>query len=106
MDGSTFGVGDGYGRGGVGPRTTNMTSQKVDFWIVGGDFVSYKIRDYSPMSNSYKESYYYPSYLMWEYCHGSAGDGRGGVGPRTTNLSPQKYNFDIDRHDGGFNTSQ
>ena len=37
--GSLSGVTAGYGNGYVGPRTTHLTSQKVDFWIDGGDFV-------------------------------------------------------------------
>ena len=46
---SSFGVSGGYGKGGVGPRTTHFSSQKVGFWIDGVDFVSYWSRDYSSM---------------------------------------------------------
>ena len=33
-----FGDSDGKGKRGVGPRTTHLTFQKVDFWIDGGNF--------------------------------------------------------------------
>ena len=38
---SQFGVGDRDGKVGVVPRTTHISSQKVGFWIDGGNFVSY-----------------------------------------------------------------
>ena len=37
-DGSLFGVSDVDGKGGVVPRTTNLTPQKVDFSINGDNF--------------------------------------------------------------------
>ena len=49
--GSLFGVVTGDGKGGVGPRNNNLTSQKVDFCIDGGDCVLSKSRDYSSMSH-------------------------------------------------------
>ena len=54
-DCSLFGISSGCGRGRVGPRTTHLTSQKVDFCIDGGDFVSSRNRDNSSMSHSYKD---------------------------------------------------
>ena len=43
MGGSSFGVGDGDGKGGVGPRTTHLTPQKVDCCIDSGDFFHYRV---------------------------------------------------------------
>ena len=48
-DGSLFGVSDVDGKGGVVPRTTNLTPQKVDFSINGEFFLS-RIKSYSSMS--------------------------------------------------------
>ena len=45
--GPSFGVGDG--KGGVGPRTTHINSQKVDCCISGGNYVSSHSRDCSSM---------------------------------------------------------
>ena len=39
LDVSSFDVGVGDGKGGMGPRTTQITSHKVDCWTDGGDFV-------------------------------------------------------------------
>ena len=44
--GSLFGVSSGYGKGGVGPRTTHLFSQKINCWIDGDDFVSSRSREY------------------------------------------------------------
>ena len=38
---SSFGVTDGYGKGGAVTRTTYLTSQKVDCWLDSGDFLSW-----------------------------------------------------------------
>ena len=46
-----FFVATGDGRVCVGPKTTHITSQKVDFCIDGGDCVLSKSRDYSSMSH-------------------------------------------------------
>ena len=52
---NSFGVGFSDAKGGVGPRTLLLTSQKVDFWIDGVNLVSYCIMYYSSMSHSYKD---------------------------------------------------
>ena len=52
------GVSDGDGKVGVVPRTTYLTSQKVYFWIDGENFVLSSSREYSSMSNYYKDRYY------------------------------------------------
>ena len=44
--GYSFCVGYGYGKGGVGPSIPHLTSQKVDFFIDGGDFVSSQSREH------------------------------------------------------------
>ena len=43
-DGYSFSLDDGDGKGGVGPSTTQISSQKGYFWLDGGDFVSYHSR--------------------------------------------------------------
>ena len=60
--GSSFDVSVGDGKGGVGPRTNHLTSQKVDCWTHGGNFVGSQSREYSYMSHSYKYWSYYSSY--------------------------------------------
>ena len=50
----SFYVGDGDGKGVMGPRTTNINSQKFDCWNDGGNFVCSQSREYSSMSHSYK----------------------------------------------------
>ena len=46
-DGSSFGVGDGDdSKCGVDSRTSHITSQRVDCWIYGDDFVSSKSREH------------------------------------------------------------
>ena len=49
LSGSTSVVGDG--KGGIGPRTTHLTSQKFGCCIDGGNFMSSQSRDSSSMSN-------------------------------------------------------
>ena len=39
LGGYSFDVGVGDGKCGVGPSTTNLTSQNVDCWTYGGDFL-------------------------------------------------------------------
>ena len=48
-DGSSLSVAGGDGRGGVVPSTNHFSSNKVDCWIGGGDFVSSNSR-LSPIS--------------------------------------------------------
>ena len=57
-DCSLFGISSGCGRGRVGPRTTHLTSQKVDFWIDGDDFVLSRSREYSSINYQYRDTYY------------------------------------------------
>ena len=54
------------------------------------------------MVNSYQDRSYYSSTIMREYRYGDAKDVKGGVGPRTTHLSPQKYNFGSDSNIMGY----
>ena len=58
------------------------------------------------MGHSYKERYYYTSYLWRKYNCADSGDGRGGVDPRITHFYHPKYNYDRYRHDGDFQKSQ
>ena len=39
LGGSSFNVGVGDGKGGVGPSTTHLIYQKADCWNDGDDFV-------------------------------------------------------------------
>ena len=75
MGGSSFGVGDGDGKGGVGPRTTHLTPQKVDCCIDSGDFFSLQSREHSYRSNSYKERSYYSPNVIREDHYVADGDG-------------------------------
>ena len=54
------------------------------------------------MINLEKERLSSSSYWNLEDNYHCAGDGRGGVGPRTTHFSSHKVHFGRDRHDGGF----
>ena len=63
--GPSFGVADGYGKGGVLTRTTHLSSQKSDCWIDGSGFVSYKSSDYPDMIHSNKNRFYYLSIYEW-----------------------------------------
>ena len=56
--GSSFVVGDGDSKYGVGPRTTHVYCQKVDCWLDGGDFVSYQSRYYPSILHSNKDRYF------------------------------------------------
>ena len=94
-----FGVADGDGKGGLGPRINHLYSHKVYFWLAGDYFVSYLSRDYPSTSHSNKRSYSYSLFQM-RYNHFSiAGDGRSDVGINTTQSSSQKVDFVRDRHD-------
>ena len=106
-DGSSFGDGDGSGdgKGGVGPRTNHLTSQIVDCQIDGGNVVISRNWNYSSMSNQYNYRSYASSNFRWEVYYGTDGDGVGGVGTRTTYLSPSKDMFGRDRHNSEFKTS-
>ena len=79
-----FFVATGDGRVCVGPKTTHITSQKVDFCIDGGDFLFSRGIYYSYMS-SYKKYRSASSLSHKKYYQFSISDnGRGGVGPMTT----------------------
>ena len=86
--GSSFGVSYGDGKGGVGPRTTHMLSQKYDCWFDGGDFVPSLSRYYPTMTHSNKCRYYYLLYHKMEDKCSTAGDGGGGFGRNTTHFYP------------------
>ena len=51
-DVSSFGVATGDSQSGVVPSTTNLTFQKSEGWIDGGDFVLSRSKYYSFMSHS------------------------------------------------------
>ena len=84
-DYSSFGVVVGYGKGGVVPITTKLSSHKYYFWIGGVDLVLSKSRYHSEMVT---------------------GNGRGVVGPSTTHFSSKKVVFKRGIHNGGFISSQ
>ena len=50
-DGSLFVVADEYGKGGVGPSTTHLASQKVDCWTDGDNSVLSGSKEYPCMSH-------------------------------------------------------
>ena len=102
LGGSSFGIFDICGNGGVGSRSTHLYLQKVYCWIDGVDVVSYQSRYYKPMINSNKYRYYYSLYQRQEDCFIVSGNGRGGFVPRTTKLFYQKVYFVRERSDGGF----
>ena len=56
--GSSYGVGDGYGKFGVIPRTIHIYYQKFYSCIDGGDFVSYQSRYYPSIFHSKKYRYF------------------------------------------------
>ena len=45
LGGSSFGVGGGDSKVGVGPRTTHLSSNTVGFWVDGENFVLSRIMD-------------------------------------------------------------
>ena len=100
--GYLFCVIDDNVEGGVGPRTTNIASQNVDCCIDGGDFVSSLSMDYTNMIHSKKEMSSSLLSLRMEDQFIDVGDSIGIVGITRTHISPQHFNFSIDRHDGGF----
>ena len=52
--GSSFSIASGDGKYGMGHRITHLSSQKVDCWIDGGNFVSSMRRDYHMITLSGK----------------------------------------------------
>ena len=60
--GSLLVIASGYCKGGVGPRITHLSSQKVDFWLDGGNLVSSLSRDYHMITLYGK--YFYLLYLV------------------------------------------
>ena len=86
--GSLFVVSYGDGKGGVGPRTTQMFSPKQYFWFDGGDFVPSLSRYYPTMIHLIKDRYYDLLYHKREDNFSTAGDGGGGFGWNTTNFYP------------------
>ena len=104
--GSSFGVASGDGKGGVVPRTTHIYSQKYNFWLTGGYFVSSHSSYYPYMSHYNKYRHRSPISLRRNDQFSTSGDGRVGVGPSTNKFSSQKSYAGTDRHDGGFNPPQ
>ena len=86
--GSSFGVSYGYVKYGVGPRTTQMFSQKYDFWFDGGGFVPYLSRYYSTMIHYNKDRSYSVLYHKREDKFSTDGDGGSGFDQRTTRFYP------------------
>ena len=84
MGSSSFSVGDGGGKCGVGTRTTHLTSQNVDCCIDGGDFVSSRSRNYSSTRHPYNNMSYYLSNIRREDYYVAVGDVGGGDGTITT----------------------
>ena len=100
--GSSFGISYGYGKGGVGPSTTHISSYKVDCCLNGSAFVSYLSIDYSSMIHSKKYGYYSSLSQKIDNQFIDAGGVRGGVGPITTYFSSQKVDLIIDSFYGWF----
>ena len=85
----------------MGPITAHLTSEKVDCWIDGCDFVLCQSRHYLSMSHPYKDRYHYSTHIRSEDIYGVAGNGRGGIDTRKTQLYPPKDNYGRDKHDVG-----
>ena len=90
----------------MGLRTTHITSQKVDCWIDGGNFVSSRSSDYPDMIHSKRDISSCSLFQKNNNQFSTTGDGRGDIGPRTTNFSSQKVGFVRYTHDMGFIPSQ
>ena len=84
----------------MGPRTTHISSQKVDCCLDGVDLVSYQSRDYPAMIHYTKYSSYYLLYCRREDKYSDSGNGGGRVVPSTTHLSSQKVDLIADRNYG------
>ena len=99
---SSFGVIAVDGKGGLGPRTTHLSSQKVDCWINGGDFLSYHIRDNLSMSysNNDRSSYLLAPIRGDQFSTG--GEVIGGTFPMYNHFYSQKVYFSKHRHYGSF----
>ena len=80
---------NGDGRGGVGPSNNHFSFQKVDFVTDRHDGVSCSYK--SSLTEYHMASSWSNDYSIYDtvgYSFGVAdGDGKGGVGPRTTHLS-------------------
>ena len=72
---SSFGFGDDYCKGNVGPKTNHLIYQRVGLWIGGGDFLSLHNRGHLSTRNSYKERYYCSSNTSREDHYGYSGGG-------------------------------
>ena len=94
----------GHGKGGVGPRTTYLSSQKVYFGkeVCDGGFNPYRpYHTEFPSASSQSRDERVGATADASFC-GGADDGRGGLGPRTNHLSYQKVDCWIDGVYGGF----
>ena len=74
----------------------------MDFCLDGGDFVSSQSRYYVYMINPSKDRSYSSLYLTRGDAFSTSGDGRGGFGTMTTNLSYHKVDFSTYKNDRGF----
>ena len=88
----------GDGEGGVGPSTTHLFSQKYN---VGRDRKDGGVQTSKHERTAYPmelfSSIYYPVGNYYGYSFGfAAGDGKYGMGPRTTHISSHKYYCWID----------
>ena len=103
---SSFSTGDSYGKGDVCSSTTHISSQKVDCWIDGGDFLSSQNRYYTSMIHVNKYISFSSLSMKRDDIFCTDGDVRGGFGHRITHLSSQKFDLSTYKHDGEFRPSQ
>ena len=88
----------GDGKGGVGTRTTNFSSRKVDFITYRHDVGLRPSQIHctaSPMESLLSKYYKVGSYDS-STIGIDCGDGKGRVGPRTTHLTDHEADFCID----------
>ena len=86
--GYSFVVSYGNVKGVVGPRTTQIFSQKCYCSFDGGAFVPSFSRYYPNMIHPNKDKSYYLLYHKREDKLSTAGDGGGGFGRNTTHFYP------------------
>ena len=89
----------------MGPRTTIISNHKDDRCIDGGYFLSSQSSVYPATRHSNKNRSYSPSYRIRGYQFSTYGDGGSCFGPKDTHFSPQKVDFERERHDEGFRPS-
>ena len=87
--------GDGKGKGSAGPRTTHLFYCKLNFGTDrnDGEFQPYQNHCIAPPVVSSLSKYYSVGATDSSSFGVIAGDGKGGVGNSTTNLTPQNIYF-------------